>query len=51
MDIYDLIPPPRRNHSACVVGKHMLIYGGVNDMGGYLNDIYVYDIGTYYKVI
>lgn len=46
---------PRRNHSACVVGRNMLIYGGVNNMGVYLNDLYLYDIGkiicNYLKLI
>lgn len=31
----------RRNHSACIIGKHLIVYGGINCLGQYLSDIMV----------
>lgn len=35
------LPPPRTDHSASMVGKHMVIFGGVTGTNSYLNDIYM----------
>ena len=34
----------RRNHVAAVVGRHLLVHGGINSRGQYLRDLWVYDI-------
>jgi Kelch motif len=35
------LPPPRTDHTATMVGKNMVIFGGVNGSNNYLNDIYM----------
>lgn len=30
----------RRNHAAAVVDRTMVVYGGINRYGDYLNDVY-----------
>ena len=34
----------RRNHTADVCGRHMIVYGGVNILGEYLNDVWELDL-------
>jgi len=34
----------RRGHSASLVGRHMVIFGGANTRGAYTNDVYYLDI-------
>jgi len=41
----DLVEP-RRNHAAVIVGKHMLIHGGIDNKGTYLNDLMIFNLGT-----
>ena len=36
--------PWRRNHIAVGIGFTMLVHGGIDDYGGYLNDIWILDI-------
>jgi|JI6StandDraft_1071083.scaffolds.fasta_scaffold04197_14 hypothetical protein len=35
---------PRRNHSSVIIGKHMLVYGGINTKKNYLSDLKVLDL-------
>jgi hypothetical protein len=35
---------PRRNHAHLVLGRHLIIHGGINSKGNYLNDLWIYDI-------
>jgi len=42
----DLVEP-RRNHAAVIVGKHMLIHGGIDNKGMYLNDLMIFNLNTY----
>ena len=37
---------PRRNHAACVVGKHMIVHGGIDIRESYLKDMFLYDISN-----
>lgn len=37
---------PRRYHSACVVGRHLVVYGGVNWQQRYLSDLLALNIGS-----
>lgn len=34
----------RRNHSACLVGKNMLVFGGINTRKEYLGDMVYLDL-------
>ena len=34
----------RRNHSAVIVGKYMMIHGGINNKNSYLNDYFNLDL-------
>ena len=34
----------RRNHTADMVGNHMVIYGGIDDMGNILDDLWALDL-------
>jgi hypothetical protein len=36
---------PRRNHTATVVGKHLIVSGGLNSKGTFLDDIFALDLG------
>ena len=36
----------RRNHSACICGKHMFVYGGIDSSGKYLNDFWELNMKT-----
>lgn len=36
---------PRRNHAACVYDQIMVVYGGVGQLGDYLNDVWVFNTG------
>lgn len=40
----EVIVEPRRQHSACIIGKFMLVYGGVNTKKEYLSDLRVLDL-------
>eukprot|EP00850_Spirogloea_muscicola_P001011 SM000004S14881 [mRNA] locus=s4:19787:23592:+ [translate_table: standard] len=40
------IPAPRAGHSAVVVGKHLLVFGGFTDERRLFNDLHVLDLGT-----
>ena len=42
-----LVPEARRNHVACVLNHHMIVYGGVNDFSKFLNDVAVLDLKNY----
>lgn len=35
---------PRKSHSSCIIGRQMLVYGGVDDRQKYLNDVWVLDL-------
>jgi hypothetical protein len=35
---------PRRNHSALIIGKYMLVFGGINTKKDYLNDLKTLDL-------
>lgn len=37
---------PRRNHVAAVVGKHMLVYGGIDNYGNLLSDLKALNLVT-----
>ena len=37
---------PRRYHSACVVGKHLVVYGGVSGQQSYLSDLVALNLGN-----
>lgn len=41
-------PEPRRSHSAAVVGKLMLFYGGIDRVGKSLDDLQAVDLGAVY---
>ena len=32
--------PMRRNHSSFLIGKHFCVYGGINEEGKHLDDMY-----------
>ena len=34
----------RHHHAGCIIGKHLLIHGGINDQGKYLDDVYISNI-------
>jgi hypothetical protein len=36
----------RRGHSGTIVGKHMIIFGGINSKGKYLDDLYHMDLSN-----
>jgi len=36
---------PRRNHTGVIVGKHLLIHGGIDTTGLYLNDLMAFNLG------
>ena len=38
------IVEPRRQHSACIIGKHMLVYGGINTKKEYLSDLKILNL-------
>lgn len=38
---------PRRNHSAVVIGKHLLVYGGVDTRDHYMNDVWHLDLSNH----
>ena len=42
----DIFPCLRRNHISIIVGSHILLYGGFNIDGKYLNDCWIYDINS-----
>jgi len=37
----------RRNHIAEIVGDHMFIYGGIDEDGKYLNDMWILDLTNF----
>ena len=39
---------PRRNHAACVYDQIMVVYGGIGQLGEYLNDVWVFNTGKTY---
>ena len=41
---HEEIVVPRRQHSACIIGKFMLIYGGINTKKEYLSDLKLLDL-------
>lgn len=36
---------PRRHHTAVIVGKHLLVHGGIGSTGEYLDDLKCLDLG------
>ena len=40
---------PRRNHSAALAGKYMIVHGGISPKDQYLNDYWAFDIGLALK--
>jgi hypothetical protein len=36
---------PRRAHTAAVIGRHLIVHGGINPFGIYLNDLFYFDLG------
>jgi len=36
----------RRNHVALIVGKHLLVHGGVSSTGQYLCDLNAFDLSN-----
>ena len=36
----------RRNHAACMCGKHMVVFGGISGTGNYLNDVWELNLKT-----
>jgi hypothetical protein len=39
----------RRNHIACLVGQQMLVHGGIDEGGEYLDDTFLLSLGNTYK--
>jgi len=39
-----ITPLPRRNHTACMLNHHMIIYGGIDDFHRTLNDVVALDL-------
>ena len=39
----------RRNHIACLVGQQMLVHGGIDEEGEYLDDTFLLSLGNTYK--
>ena len=39
-----MVPEARRNHIACILNQHMIVYGGVNDFSRFLNDVVVLNL-------
>lgn len=39
----------RRGHACTVIGKNMLIFGGINSKGYYLDSIYHLDLSIFYR--
>ena len=40
-------PDLRYGHSACIAGDFLVLYGGMNEMGEVLNDIWVFNFLTH----
>lgn len=40
----DVIPQERRNHVACLLNEHMLVFGGINGFNQHLNDVNSFDL-------
>ena len=38
---------PRRSHCAIVVGKHLVVHGGINNKGIFLKDLFHLDLSKY----
>lgn len=41
------IVPTRRAHAACMVGKHMLVWGGIDEYSRTLNDVWMLSLETF----
>ena len=41
---------PRRNHAAAVVEKTMFVYGGINNQGTYLKDVWALNLSKKYEL-
>ncbi|KAL4466060.1 hypothetical protein ABPG74_004297 [Tetrahymena malaccensis] len=37
---------PRRNHASCIIGRNLLVHGGVNNKDQSLRDMWFLDLGT-----
>ena len=35
--------PPRFNHGACAIGRHMVVFGGWKDEDTFRNDVWIFD--------
>ena len=42
---------PRRNHSGVIITrknkKYLLVYGGVNNVGSYMKDVWLFNLSTF----
>ena len=37
----------RRGHTSAIIGKHLLIHGGIDSQGVYLNNLYHFDLSNF----
>ena len=44
-----LICEPRKNHAMALVGQHLLVHGGINSRGVFLDDLVSYNFGNYLR--
>jgi hypothetical protein len=42
--------PPRRAHASTIYGKYLIVHGGINTRGNYLNDLYYFDLSVYFAL-
>ena len=40
---------PRKNHTSCIVGKFLVVHGGIDNREWYLRDLWILDIRKNYK--
>ena len=40
---------PRRNHTGCIIGKHIFIHGGINEKGIFLKDFSIFNLSILFK--
>ena len=41
----------RRAHAAAIVGKYLLIHGGIDSKGMYLKNIYLFDLSNSFTIL